>query len=63
MELTYKQKYTYNIACDPKGYNLACYIITTTEIYGDKNYLSSSSSAQEIPLDRMKKIVSELKKE
>lgn len=63
MELTYKQKNSYSILCDSKGYCSACYSITTTEIYGDNTYLASSSSSEEISLDKMKKIIEELKKE
>lgn len=63
MQLTYNQKNNYNIICDSKGYCLACYINTCTEIFGDKVYLASSSFTEEISFDKMKKIIEELKKE
>ena len=61
MELTYKKKDTYQIICDEKGYVGVCLLIENIDIYSDKNYLVSTSTSQEIPLEKMKKIVSELK--
>ncbi len=63
MQLTYNQKYTYNILCDIKGLCGVCYKVTTIDVFGDNVYLSSSSSTEEIPLDKMKKIIQDLKKE
>lgn len=61
MELTYKKKDTYQIICDEKGYAGVCNIIENLDIFSDKIYLVSTSTSQEIPLEKMKKIVSEIK--
>lgn len=61
MDITYNQTNTYQILCDEKGYSSACYIITTTNIFGDKKFLSSSNAQTQVPLDKMKKIVADLK--
>lgn len=61
MNLTYDQKQTYQCICDSKGYCVCCYILTTTDIYADNVYLASSSKTEEIPIDHMKKIISQLK--
>ncbi len=61
MELSYIQKKSYNIICDPNGYCSLCNIITVTEIYGDKVFLASSTSSEEYPFEKMKKVIEELK--
>ncbi len=61
MKLTYDQKQTYQCICDPKGYCICCYVLTITDVYSDGVYMASSTKTQEIHLDKMKNIISELK--
>lgn len=61
MEVTYRQTEAYQIFCNEKGYVAGCNIVTTTDFYGDKVYMSTSSASKKISLREMKKIVSELK--
>ena len=62
MDLTYDQKQTYQCICDSNGYCICCYVVTTTDVYADKVYMASTNKTEEVPLDNMKKIISELKK-
>lgn len=63
MELTYKQKNTYQVLCDEKGYVACCYTITTVDIYADKVYMVSTNNQMQISLDEMKKNIEELKRD
>lgn len=61
MDITCVQKQTYEICCDAQGYCAGCTVITTSDIYGDRKYMSTSMAAKPISLEKMKKIVEELK--
>lgn len=61
MELSYKQKNTYQIICDDKGYAGCCYVVNNIDIYADKVYMVSTNTQTQISLDEMKKIISQIK--
>ena len=63
MELTYDQKHTYQFICNSKGSCICCNLITTTDFYGDKNYMASTNKSEQVPFEKMKEYIKDLKEE
>ncbi len=61
MILTYTQNNVYQIACDFNGLVTSSNVITNTNIYGDKVFMTSTTSNAQIPLAKMQAIVAQLK--